>query len=102
MKLGDAKDIAIIGLVLAAIYIIWKQKEKIEKGADKVAETIADAYLSATLPGSVVVLGQVKLPDGRTIPMNGLVVDNRNQFTSGGKRYRLTGRDGNIYTAVAA
>ena len=99
MKIGDAKDIAIIGLVLAAVYLMWKYANKV---ADDVAAPIADAIIGATLPGSVVVLGQVKLPDGRTIPMNGLVVDNRNQFTSGGKRYQLVSRDGNIYTARAA
>lgn len=98
-----AKDIAILGGIGAALYLLTRAN----KGIDKGAEVIADWWVQITTE-PVSLTAQIALPDGRVIPADAIVdsnwmVGNTLHFRYQGAHYKMTGaRHGGTYQAVEA
>lgn len=92
------EKLILYGAVGIALYYAFKRATNF---VEPVSNVIADAIIGMTLPGNVQVLGVIVLPNGNQIPVNGLAIDSKAQFTYQGIRYTLTGRDSyNRYVAV--
>lgn len=108
MKVSDVKDIAMLVMMAGiayAIYRIFKSGPGGEPGGildTLVAAPIAAVYNAATLPGDVEVLGKVRMPGGVLISMGQIRVNDLLQFTYNGRKYKLIGRNGDVYTAEVA
>lgn len=103
MKLSHVKDIAIVLAIVAAVWYVRKMWMEAQAALDEtVAAPIADAIVDATLPGDVEVLGTVTMPGGAQISMGQLYVMSDMTFEYNKRRYKITGRTGNRYTAVVA
>lgn len=100
MKLDSAIAIGGIAVAGGLLYLLFKGKDKIEKGADFVAKPIADAIIAVTLPGNVELEGTVQLPDGLRISLNDLRIANDLSFVYNTRRYRIINRTGSTYYAV--
>jgi hypothetical protein len=72
------QDTLVIAIGLAAVYLIWKSKEQIEKGTGAVTTWIADAWITfdSLLPGQggIQLLGNVVFPNNAKIPIGQLTL----------------------------
>jgi hypothetical protein len=92
----------IFGAVALAAYLIYelfaKAKEKVEAGADSLAEPIANAWLSFVLPSAVTANAAVRLPNGLVLDVNAIHIvktPNVEQYTFDymGDHYELRPRN---------
>jgi hypothetical protein len=95
--MSNAKNKLInIALIGVGIYIAYKLLQKVAAPIiDPLASGIANTWLDFTMPGNVIVTGNINLPDGSQIPISGIYIDSNMQFTYSGRTYTVTGRDGN-------
>jgi hypothetical protein len=85
-----------VALVSAGIYILYKILQKVTAPViDPLAQGIANTYSWLTLPGDVVVTGNINLPDGSQVPIANIFIDDSMQFVYNGRTYTVTGRDAN-------
>lgn len=96
---GDT--LLIVGAIAVAAYVLYrlfaKAKEKVDAGADAIAQPIADAWLSWFLPDPVTVNASIRLPDGRMLDATAVHVTkeangDRMIFAYMGKQYELLPR----------
>ena len=98
MRMSDIKDLAMIAAVIA---LIWYFKKYLEKGADIIAQPIADTIIGATLPGQVELVGMVVLPNGSRVPINDIGLTPNLTFSYASKPYKISHRNSSgDYVAV--
>lgn len=95
------QDMLTLGVGVVVAYLLWKSKEKIEKGADFIAEPIANTIIGITMPGELKLTGNALLPNGYRVAMSQLNIDPSTlTFSHLGLRYRIDHREGNDYITV--
>lgn len=101
MKLSSVKDMALIAVVVAVLYYLWRNAQKV---GDTIASPIADAITGVLLPGDVQLQGMVRLPNGQLVSFGALdmIQPSTLTFVFNGARYRIDHRDGSNYIAVTA
>lgn len=103
MSVDKIERYLMIGLLGVGAYLLWKSKEKIDKGVDFIAEPIANAIIAVTMPGQLQLTGNVLFSSGYRVSINQLNVNPTTlTFSHLGQRYRIDHREGNDYIAVLA
>lgn len=92
--------IAVVGGLAALALILRYLKGAADKAADTIAAPIADFLIPFVVGESVKVLGNVVLPNGNKIPLDGLHIKDDLQFDHQGVRYKITKRINGDYAAM--
>jgi hypothetical protein len=93
---------AIGGGIYIGLQILGFFKKAGEAG-DALSRSAADAYVAATNPPVIQVLGRVVLPNGQKIALKDLKINSDFTFVTGTVKYKLTKRrPDNDYDAVRA
>jgi hypothetical protein len=80
------------------LYRFWQQAQGV---VDAAVTPLANAYVNLTSGGNVSVSGNLIFPDGSSVPLSQLYVDNNMHVQYNGKTYTVTSRDsdGNYHAA---
>jgi hypothetical protein len=94
----------ILAGVAAALYLLWRAREKINAVIDdNIAAPIANAWLGLTQPDPVSVNARVRLPSGLMIDADEIHIESDQTFVYQKVRYRVTQRGAdNVYVTVRA
>lgn len=96
----DWEKVAVVGAIgAAAVYLLGRVKKTADKIVAPIASPIAAVITAVTLPSEITLRGTVELPNGIRFPLNDIRVDSDLSFSYKGIKYRMRGRDGNVYYA---
>lgn len=89
------EEVIKLALLAVGVYWIYTKFKSAQQALSPVGNAIGTAYADLFVPDAPKVTGAVILPDGSTVALSSIFVNDQMQFVYNNRTYTVTGRDAN-------
>ena len=89
------EDIIKLALLAVGVYWVYNKFKGAQQALSPVGNAIGTAYASIFVPDAPTVRGAVILPDGSSVALSSIYVNDQMQFVYNNRTYTVSGRDAN-------